>query len=118
MKSQGDFEVRDVEGVMVVDVTGDVDITNAVQFESMLRDAARADRRVVVVSLAGVHYLDSKGIHVLFDFLEHLTTTRQRLLLVAPDNASARRLLEFAGLTQLVPVFDSVGTAVTAGREG
>lgn len=117
MTSQGSFEISQVKGIPVVQVRGDLDITNSARFEAVLRDAAQTDASVVVVSLEGATYFDSKGIHMLFDFAERLATSRRQLRLVAPRHPSAKRLLQIGGLTEAVSVFESVDAAI-AGSPG
>lgn len=113
MTSHGSFEIRSVNGVPVVEVEGDLDITNAAQFDAVLREVAATDAAVIVVSLARARYFDSKGIHMLYDFAQHLATTRRQLRLVAPSHSPAKRLLQIGGLTEAVQVFESVEQAIS-----
>ena len=118
MTGQGRFDVLHTDGCPVVEVTGDLDLTNVGEFEATLELAARADRGSVIVCLSRTTYFDSQAIHVLLRFAEHLTITRQRLMIVAPPGGLPRRILEIAGLVQAFPMFDDVHEAIAAAREG
>lgn len=109
---QGGFTSTFVEGIPLVEVRGDLDLTNVRELERVLERAARTDRHGVIVSLAGTAYFDSKGVHALLRFAERLATTRQRLMVVAPRGESARRILEIAGVVELMPVYESVQEAL------
>ena len=118
MSDQRCFDVLHVYGCPVVQVTGDLDLTNVGEFEATLELAARADRGSVIVCLSRTTYFDSQAIHVLLRFAEHLTVTRQQLMIVAPPGTLPRRILEIAGLVQAFPMFDHLQQAVVAAQEG
>ena len=103
MSDQGRFDVLYTYGCPVVQVTGDLDLTTVGEFEVTLELAARADRGSVIVCLSRTTYFDSQAIHVLLRFAEHLTITRQRLMIVTPRGTLPRRILEIAGLVQAFP---------------
>jgi anti-anti-sigma factor len=86
-------------GVPVVQVNGELDLTNVAAMHAVLQSAAEHDAGVVVVSLDGAQYFDSATLHTLFMFRHQLGTNRQRLLIVAPKLPTARRVLEIAGLS-------------------
>ena len=55
------------DGIPVVTVAGEIDMSNAGRFRDALDLAAAAvDGGSFVVDLTGVEYLDSAGVHVLF----------------------------------------------------
>ena len=55
------------DGIPVVTVAGEIDMSNADRFRDALGlAAAAADGGSFVVDLTGVEYLDSAGIHILF----------------------------------------------------
>ena len=114
LSREGRCEIRQVAGIPVVDVSGEVDISNARAFEETLERAARLDQRAVVVSLANTSFFDSKVIHSLFRFGQRLATNRQRLLLVISRERPAHRIVEITGLSEAFPVFDAVDDAIAA----
>jgi anti-anti-sigma factor len=110
------FKIRLVDDVPVLDVACDVDLTNAARLEAMLEQAARVDRRAVVLALVGASYFDSQGTHALFRFGKRLAIHRQRLLIVAPAGHSIRSVLATTGVAESFPVLDSVEDAVSMAR--
>jgi len=114
LPAQGHFEIRQVDGMPVVEVTGELDLTNAREFEAALEQAAVADRQAVIVSMAGTSYFDSQALHVLLLFARRLALNRQRLLVVAPGGDSTHRIFEISGGTETFQIFDSMEKAVAA----
>src|SRR5579872_6519433 len=114
MKEHGRFEVQQTEGFPLVDVSGEVDLTNVEQLEATLEQAAHADRGAVIVSLQNASYFDSRTIHALLRFADRLSVNRQQLMLVAPRAGSAGKILKIAGLTEVLPVYESADQAAAA----
>jgi anti-anti-sigma factor len=98
----------------VIEVTGDLDIANAGQFEAAFERALTGDPEHVVISLLRATYFDSIGVHSLLRFAERLKTTRRRLMIVAPAGTTSRRVLEIAGVAAACPLFDSVDLAIAS----
>lgn len=112
MTSEARFEIEYQRGIPIVQVSGEVDLTNVQQLEGALDRASRADQGTVVVAMGQTSYFDSKGVRALLRAAERLTVTRQQLVVVAPPGAIARRILEIAGATETVPVFETVEEAL------
>ena len=61
------------DGIPVVTVAGEIDMSNAGRFRDALGLAAAAvDGGSFVVDLTGVEYLDSAGVHVLFAYASRI----------------------------------------------
>jgi anti-anti-sigma factor len=116
MSEAGTFTIRFDRSLPVLDIVGEVDIANAVEFESAL-DRAVNSGPALVISLDDTSYFDSKGIHVLLLFAGRLARSGQRLALVAKDGSAPRRILEIAGVPGVVPTFGTVDEAVAATME-
>ena len=112
MTTEGRFEIEYQRGIPIVQVTGEVDLTNVQQLEAALDRASRADQGTVVVAMGQTSYFDSKGVRALLRAAERLTVTRQHLVVVAPSGAIARRILEIAGATATLPFFETVEEAL------
>lgn len=102
---------RDRE-IPVVYVQGEIDIVNASQLGAQLFDAAPNDVPGMVVDLSGVTYLDSRGLHLLFELSERLRVRDQRLHLVIPPQGLIRRVLTLTRMDTIVPLYASVPDAV------
>lgn len=114
MIDEGQFLIEQRDGVPLVEVHGDLDISNADRFESMLERAVAGAARGVIVSLARTTYFDSRGVHALLRFADRLAGNEARLLVVAPTGTSPRRILDIARVQQLVPMFESVEDAIAS----
>lgn len=112
MSEPGRFEISRHGGATVIEVTGDLCISNVGQFEAALELALTSEQHTVVVSLASTAYFDSIGIHALLRFAERLATTRRRFSVVAPRHSTPRRVLEIAGVAANYAIFDSIDAAL------
>jgi anti-anti-sigma factor len=104
------------DGVAVVRVTGEVDVaTCGLLRDRLLRVVTDEDFRGLVVNLAGVRFLDSAGIGVLVGVWRRVAATTASLALAAPA-PQVQRVLDTAGLTKVLPVYDAEADAVAAIR--
>lgn len=87
------------DGIPVVTVAGEIDMSNADRFRDALglAAAAAADGGSFVVDLTGVEYLDSAGVHALF---EHAARIR---LIAGP---LLEPVLAVSGLSDITSVSD------------
>lgn len=106
--------VEQRDGVSVIIVTGEVDIVNAAEIGGQLFGAAPNSAAGLVVDLSGVTYLDSRGVHLLFELANRLRTRHQQLQLVVPARALIRRVLLLTHVDAVVPLHYSVDEAVRA----
>ena len=106
--------VEERNEVTVVVVSGEIDIVNAAEVGGQLFTAAPNTSLGVVVDLSGVNYLDSRGVHLLFELANRLRTRHQQLRLVVPGRALIRRVLVLTHVDALVPIHQTVDEAVRA----
>lgn len=93
----------------VLEVAGDLDLSNA----DALRAAIAAAIDVVdplVLDLSEVNYLDSSALSVL---VKQRNVFGLRLQIVAPRNASVRRIFEITGLSKRLALKDSLEGVLT-----
>lgn len=107
MTDQAKFQLQVVKGTPVVSVVGEIDIANVAHFKSFMKDAAAADGGPLVLSLAGVSYLDSHMLEALVDVSKRLRTNRRRLLVCAPKDCPAGYILRLTGIELAIEVFES-----------
>jgi|GEM_PF-962302 len=110
------FRVRSVNGVPVVEIPEEVDLSNVHRLRAVLEDAARADRRAVVVSFDGVAFFDSHAMHALLRFNRRLEMNRQRLVAVVPKQHPLKVVLHVLEVAPNVSVAESLTEAVAAAR--
>src|SRR5262249_32976153 len=97
----------------VVEVVGELDLSTVAHWEATVGRASRG-AEIVVLDVTRVEFLDSAGVHALFRMLSALQNQRKRLVIVAPNAARVRRLLEILDLPSLAWVCDSLDEALRA----
>ena len=114
-KGQHDAPVAGVEergDVLLVRLTGELDLYNAhIVREQLFAAAARVPERLIV-DLSDVSFIDSTGLGVLIEARGRLAN-RRALLLVAPG-LETRRALEISGLDRHFGVHASLDDALAA----
>lgn len=101
-------EGRDVEGVRVVQVDGEVDLSNAAEVMEAIATVVPNNASLVVVDLSATAYLDSSGIAMLFRLAQRLGYRRQEMRLVVPEHSPIRAVLELTKVHQVIPVLESL----------
>ena len=113
MTDQATFATRKVRGLLLVEATGEIDIGNAADLRTAVIDALGAGD-LLIVSVTGVTYMDSSALAVLTEIARRLDTQRRRLLVVAPRESAAGKLLRIVGLEHIVPLFETIDDAAAA----
>ena len=67
-----------------------------------------------MLDLAGLTFMDSSGVHLLFHLAERLATGGRRLAVIAPRGSAPRRVLELSGPEANRWIDDSEDAAVAA----
>jgi anti-anti-sigma factor len=86
----------------VIAVHGEIDISNAQQVSAAIESAMPNAVEMLVIDLTGTTYLDSAGVQLLFLLAQRLQTRRQALILVVPEEAPIRAVLELTGMPRIV----------------
>jgi anti-sigma B factor antagonist len=101
--------------IVVLAVTGELDLTNAHEFEDHVAGVVSNDGAPLVLDLTRVAFIDSAALHVLFRTARGLSRDRFGLLL---DAASAiSRTLEIVGISEVATVrlsMDDLSSALSA----
>jgi anti-anti-sigma factor len=107
--SQVEFSGDDV---IVARITGEIDLSNASEVGEKLSGAVPNTAFGMVIDLTATSYLDSSGVHLLFELGERLQRRQQQLRVVVPEGGPIRRVLRIVELDEAVPVMASVEDAV------
>jgi anti-anti-sigma factor len=100
--------------VPVARVEGEIDLSNVAEtLEALLAASASAAGAGMVLDLSGVAYLDSAGVRLLFDLGRRLHALGRRLVVVVPDEAPIRRILQIARVDAAVEIESDVGRGVS-----
>ena len=103
-------EIHEEHGVIVVDLSGDVDLDSSSKVRQTLLDYVGRERDVLV-DLSRVRYIDSSGIASLVEAFQSARRGKTRFALVAVSEA-AMRVLELARLDRVFAIHDSLEDAL------
>jgi anti-sigma B factor antagonist len=109
-------ELERHDGVAVVILSGEVDMSNAAAVRQRITDFVTAEDPAVVIDLSDLAFIDSAGLHALVELGSVLTERRQRLLLCAAPGSNVERPLEIVGMGFTVPVLADRDAAIETAR--
>ncbi len=105
------------EGVAVVSVGGEIDLSTAPAFEAVIAEALEEDPPVLVIELSEVTFMASVGLRILAATQEEVGKSIQ--LAVVADHAAASRPMQLTGLDNVISMYPTLDEALTAlGRAG
>jgi anti-sigma B factor antagonist len=111
-----DVRFESFEAGLIARIRGEIDMSNADAIGGALRQTLTNDQLGLVLDLTDVDYLDSAGIHLIYDLRESLRVRGQQLRLVVPERSSAVDALMLAGVLQSLDVDRSVEAAAEVVR--
>jgi anti-sigma B factor antagonist len=109
------LDVTDHDGIEVLSVHGEVDVSTAPRLRQQLVETASSGHDSVVVDLDSVEFLDSTGLGVLVSGLKRFRTQGGDLHLVC-NPPRILRVFEITGLTKVFAIHPTVDDAVSAAR--
>ena len=86
------------QDVVFAAIEGEVDPSNARGLGRDVTASVPNDAMAVVLDLTAVDYLDSSGVQMIFELAERLDARQQRLAVVVPEGAPARKVLDIVSL--------------------
>ena len=108
------LDIRLADGVVLADVRGEVDLSNAPSVKQRLLRAVPNTALALVLDLSRTDYLDSSGVALIFELAERLGARGQKLQLVVPDVSVIKRVLVLTEVEQVAPMFASADEALLA----
>jgi anti-anti-sigma factor len=102
------------DSVVVAGVTGELDVSNAGAIEAAIVAAVGNDAAGLVLDLAGLQFMDSSGVHLLFRLSQRLAVRGRRMAVIAPPGGASRRVLELSGPEPARWIHDGEDTAIAA----
>lgn len=112
--SLADLHITSSDGVIIVGMTGEIDMSNSSELRSVILEATPNDARGLVLDLSGVDYIDSAGIHLLYRLGDSLRARGQTLRVVIPAESPASDALRLAGVKRHVEIVTELDEAVRA----
>jgi anti-sigma B factor antagonist len=99
------------EGVTVLAIRGEIDVSTAPELRERLLAATKDPPRTVVVDLSQVSFLDSTALGVLVSGVKRLRGDGGDLRLVVTGRSVAK-VLQITGLVEVFSIFETVDAAV------
>lgn len=100
------------EGVAVVSIGGEIDLSTAPAFEAAIAEALEEDPTALVLELSGVRFMASVGLRILAATQEKFGKTRQ--VAVVADNPAATRPIQLTGLDNVISLYPTLDEALSA----
>jgi anti-anti-sigma factor len=91
--------VREEDGIPVVYLSGELDLTSAGQFSTAIDEALGSHPGRLILDASGLSFMDSSGIVLLVS-----ATQRVQEVQVRDPSPIVRRLIELTGLTQVLRI--------------
>ena len=104
------------DGLVVVAVSGELDIVTSRRFDEFLTEVRRADDHIII-DLSEVDFMDTGSLAVIVGHWKQVTAAGGTLTL-AGARYRYTKTLWITGLADRLPMYDSVDAAVAAGPAG
>ena len=99
--------VRDVGGVPVVELEGEIDLSTAAVFKETVYEVIESGNIEVVIDLTGLEFMDSTGLGVLVAALKKTSTEGGRIKLIC-DKRSILKVFTITGLDKVFTIYDNL----------
>ena len=106
------LRVRERGNVIIAVVEGEIDLSNAPGLLGEVTGAVPNSARGLLLDLTGIEFLDSSGVHMLYDIADRLTTRQQRFAVVLEADAPPRRAIELSGVEPAAWLFADQSSAL------
>lgn len=111
-----DIDFTSEGDVVVASVRGEVDMSNAGELGEAIARRLSNETHALVVDLSRCGYLDSAGIHILYDLQERLRNRGQQIRVVIPPDATIAEALRLADVPRAIGAADTVDAAIVSLR--
>jgi anti-sigma B factor antagonist len=106
--------VTSLHGVIVVAVSGEIDIATCDVVSQALHAHLDATPPGMVIDLSRVEFLGSVGLAVLIEVNKRAPECRTRLGIVVSGSPAVTRVVQLSGLTELLPTYPTIADAVAS----
>jgi len=103
---------REVEGVTVFDVEGELDLSTAPKLCGRIDQAFKGRGPRVLVDLTKLEFCDSTGLRALFGTVQEARVRRAPLRIVQPTSPAAARVFDLVGAAEFLPLVDETETGL------
>jgi anti-anti-sigma factor len=105
------IDVRQLEDRVVLELHGELDLVGAPVLGTKIGRAELDERRILVLDLEDLEFIDSAGLRVILAANER-ARERGDEFAVTPGSAQVKRLLAIAGVSEHLPTIASAEAAV------
>jgi anti-anti-sigma factor len=109
------------DGVRVIAVRGELDLSTATDLEDPLEEAVSRGDASVLIDLSECEFIDSTGIALIVRAWQRLDRAAdgegQGRVVICSDNDQVRRVLEITGIELSIPIHSSRDDALAALRD-
>ena len=102
------FRPYDRDGIRILPIAGELDMSNSDKLESAIGDAIDA-KRPLIIDLTALHYCDSTVLNVLIR--EH-KKSEGRIQVVLPSTSKLRRVFELLYFDRIFNVDETIESAI------
>ncbi len=109
--------LRHLDGIPVLDVTGEIDIYTTPQFKEAVSAAIDENKPAIIINMTQVTYMDSSGFGTLLSATKRLRPLDGALYLTG-CNESIQRMLQITRLNTIFGVYGTEDEALAAAKAG
>ncbi len=103
--------LQDHQGMPVVHLTGEIDISNATELRNKILAHMTNIMPGLILDLSGVTYLDSRGVQLILELAERMKMRSLWFRVVMPEQSVVRRILLLTHVDEIVPLDPTVEDA-------
>src|SRR3954447_24392899 len=107
-----DINFEEHAGSPVARIRGEIDMSNVGELSLALQNAVVQSAAGLVIDFSRTEYLDSAGLHFIFELGKRLRDRGQRLYLVVPPGSPVAAVLDIVSVDALAPRSDTLEHAV------
>jgi anti-anti-sigma factor len=112
------LRVRERGAIVMATIEGEIDLSNASELLDELTGAVANSARGLLVDLTALEFLDSSGIHMLYDLAERLATRQQGFAVIMEPEAPPRRAIEVSGVEPAAWIYADRAAGLAALGDG
>lgn len=109
-----EFERHDEVAVAVL--SGEIDMSNATAVRQRIAEFVTPDDGALILDLSSLSFIDSAGLHSVFELGARLRERRQRLFLSIPAGSQVQRTIELVGIPDVIHVSPDRDAALEAAK--
>jgi anti-anti-sigma factor len=106
------IETETRDRVVVARIDGELDLSNATEVRNAISARIKNDAVGLVLDLSETTFIDSAGLHALFDIRTQLQNRGQEMRLVVPGTAMIGETLRIVGIPPSIGVSESLQAAL------